>query len=98
MYRSIKGHKYLGNVEDLGLSSEKISTFYHGVPVITNISGEYASLIKEYKAGVIISGVHEVPYAIEQISKSRERLSGAKQLFKEKLSFNLYEKIDANYL
>ena len=58
-----------------------------------NISGEYASLIKEYKAGVIISGVHEVPYAIEQISQSRERFSsGAKQLFKEKLSFNLYEK------
>jgi glycosyltransferase involved in cell wall biosynthesis len=94
MYKPIKGNKYLGkNIEDLGLSSGKISTFLScGVPVITNITGEFASLIKEYKAGIVISEAHEIPYAIELISKSREQFSiGAKQLFKEKLSFNLYE-------
>ena len=95
MYRSIKGSKYLGkNVEDLGLSSGKISTFLScGVPIITNITGEFATLIKEFEAGVVISEASEISEAVASISKARELYSeGASALFEQKLSFDLYRK------
>jgi hypothetical protein len=95
MYQSIKGNKYLGkNIEDLGLSSGKISTFLScGVPIITNITGEFAMLIREFGAGVVVSEASEIPEAVARISKARDRYSrGANALFEQKLSFDLYRK------
>lgn len=95
MYRSIPGNKYLGrNVADLGLSSGKLSTFLAcGVPVITNITGEFADLIMEYQAGVIINDLSQIKDAVACIIQDRDFFSrGAVRLFKEKLSFSLHKK------
>lgn len=92
-YKPINSSPYTGkNLAYLGLASGKISTYLrYGLPVISNDIGEYAKLIREGGAGLILDKekcdlqqlLHELDY--ETMS------ANAFKLFHSSLDFKIYE-------
>ena len=61
-YNPIKGDKYAGkNIQHLGLSSGKISTYLqHGVPIATNVNYPFSDYIKKYNIGCYFEDIQEL--------------------------------------
>lgn len=61
--------------------------------MITNITGEFADLIMEYQAEVIINDLSQIEDAVACITRDRSFFSrGAVRLFNEKLLFSVHKK------
>jgi hypothetical protein len=75
------------------MSSGKIATYLrHGLPVVTNATGEIADLIRKYNAGFVVSSPSDAVSKLDDVSPCQR--DGARTLFKERIDFDLYsEKI-----
>lgn len=81
------------NLENMGFSSGKISTYLrYGVPVIMNEIGLYSELAKAKKFGFVINGSDEIPKVLEIIGlKEDQYRKQAINYFMENLDFNNYK-------
>ena len=90
-YNEVPGDPFLGkNIRHIGLSSGKISTYLrHGIPVITNATGELAELINNYGAGIVALSVAEAIARINEITP--EMHEPARRLFVDVLDYRKHE-------
>lgn len=87
-YKSILSGK---NLEDLGLSSGKISTYLqHGLPVITNEIGEMSELIKSYNIGNVVTDINAVPNVLNKMCNLEDCRNRCFIFFEQKLDLNRY--------
>jgi len=92
-YKPINSSRYTGrNLACLGLASGKISTFLrYGLPVITNEIGEYAKLIREENAGLIINKDTPDLHQLLNVVDFEKMSANARKLFHSRLDFKVYE-------
>jgi hypothetical protein len=78
------------NLEYLGLSSGKISTYLrYGVPVIINEVGLYAERTRQFRFGCVVERPEQIKDCLDEISHAEYR-KNAKNYFATKLDFNVY--------
>lgn len=82
--------KYTGrNIEFIGLSSGKISTYLqNGLPIITTKNEVLDSKIKEYNLGVSINDLDEIPLKLYQYTPLQNNNDMCIKFFSENLSFD----------
>jgi hypothetical protein len=90
-YDEVPSDPFLGkNIRHIGLSSGKISTYFrHGVPVITNVTGELAELIESYGAGIVALSVAEGIARINEMTPAMHE--PARRLFVDVLDYQNHE-------
>lgn len=90
-YSEIPSDPFLGkNIRHIGLSSGKISTYFrHGIPVITNVTGELAELINNYGAGIVALSVAEGIARINEMTPAMH--DPARRLFVDVLDYQNHE-------
>lgn len=93
-YKPINSSPYTGrNLACLGLASGKISTFLrYGLPVITNEIGEYARLIRDGSAGLILDQEKPDLYQLLNEVDYEMMSANAKKLFHTRLDFEVHKK------
>jgi hypothetical protein len=81
------------NLEFLGLSSGKISTFLrYGIPVIMNNIGLYSELANIYNFGFVVNSENEIAKVMDKYEYEEEKYKrNAKEYFKKYLDFNKYK-------
>jgi hypothetical protein len=84
------GHFFGKNLEYLGLSSGKISTYLrYGVPVIINEVGIYAEDARQFRFGCVVEGPEQIKDCLDKISHEEYRRN-AVDYFARKLDFDIY--------
>lgn len=84
------GHYTGKNLEHLGLSSGKISTYLrYGVPVIINEVGLYAEEVRQFRFGCVVERPEQIKDCLDEISHEEYRHNAA-DYFVKKLDFNIY--------
>ena len=74
------------NTEIMGMSSGKLAKYLqHGVPVITNISGEMRTYITAYNLGVVVDDIDQLPGALTDATLIKGARSNCLKFYNEKL-------------
>lgn len=93
LYKPTKSNKYTGkNIENMGLSSGKFSSYMKcGIPIISINQEYYKKMLKSYEFGLDIDDFKAMPEALFKIKENyNDYCNGVKRLFEERLNFDLY--------
>jgi len=96
LYKPIFNSPLTGkNLQYLGMSSGKISTFLrYGIPVIMNDIGLYSSIASENGIGVVVQTPYEIGTSLDKIAQNEDKYHiNAIEYFTRELDFNNFKDI-----
>jgi len=79
------------NLQYIGLSSGKIATYLqHGLPVVTNASGEISDYVEQYKLGFAVRDIRQLHLELRKVNSTdlAESRESCFRFFHEKLDLN----------
>lgn len=92
LYRPLPGPFTERNLENLGRSSGKISTYArYGVPIITNEIGLMASDVREFGAGFVVETPNQIGPHLDKSLLERHR-AGCRSYFQRTLDYSIHER------